>query len=142
CRAARVQHLHHRQRRRGDRMNQSHSTRHRPASSVPRWLTICLQWLLFQQMHYHGSESPGMALRGIEPFLNTRATPVRMINSYLGMVFGRPADQTTQRISLTVFQERKGSFVGLVVSHPIRAVQSPDLCRKKLIQEYTVPSIA
>src|SRR5215831_12427690 len=65
-----------------------------------------------------------------------------MINGYLGMVFGRPADQTAQRISLTVFQERSGSFVGLVVSHPIRTVQSPDLRRKKLIQEYTVPSIA
>jgi hypothetical protein len=42
---------------RGDRMIQSHSARHPAASSVPRWLTICLQWLLFQQMHYHGSES-------------------------------------------------------------------------------------
>lgn len=38
------------------------------ASSVPRWLTICLQWLLFQQMHYHGSESRVMPLRGIELF--------------------------------------------------------------------------
>src|SRR5262249_5165813 len=65
-----------------------------------------------------------------------------MINGYLGMVFGRPADQTAQRISLTVFQERYGSFLGLVVSHPIRTMQSPDLRRKKLIQEYTVPSIA
>src|SRR5215475_4527682 len=34
------------------------------------------------------------------------------------------------------------SFVGLVVSHTIRTVKSPDLRRKKLIQEYTVPSIA
>jgi len=32
--------------------------------------------------------------------------PLRMINSHLGMVFGRPADQTAQRISLTIFQER------------------------------------
>src|SRR5260370_29999651 len=44
-----------RPRRRGDRMIQSHST-HPAASSVTRWLTICLQWLLFQQMHYYGSE--------------------------------------------------------------------------------------
>jgi hypothetical protein len=47
---------------------QSHSTGHPAASSVPRWLTICLQWLLFQQMHYHGSESRVMPLRGIELF--------------------------------------------------------------------------
>src|SRR5262249_33608679 len=86
-------------------------------SSVPRWLTICLQWLLFQQIHYHGSES--RILRGIELFLSTRENPLRMINSYLGMVFGRPAGQTAQCISLTVFQERYGSFVGLVVSHSI-----------------------
>jgi hypothetical protein len=39
---------------------------HPAASSVPRWLTICLQWLLFQQMHYHGSESRVIPLRGIE----------------------------------------------------------------------------
>src|SRR5262249_853719 len=57
-----------RPRRRGDRMIQSHFTRHSAASSVPRWLTICLQWLLFQQMHYHGSESRVMPLRGIELF--------------------------------------------------------------------------
>src|SRR5215831_21317798 len=44
--------------------DQSHST---PSpSSVPRWLTICLQWLLFQQIHYHGSESRIMPLRGIK----------------------------------------------------------------------------
>jgi hypothetical protein len=42
--------------------------RHPAASSVPRLLTICLQWLLFQQMHYHGSESRVMPLRGIELF--------------------------------------------------------------------------
>jgi hypothetical protein len=29
-----------------------------------------------------------------------------MINSHLSMVFDRPADQTAQRISLTIFQER------------------------------------
>jgi len=29
-----------------------------------------------------------------------------MINSHLGMVFGRPADQTAQRVPLTIFQER------------------------------------
>jgi hypothetical protein len=57
-----------RDRRRGDRMIQSHSTGHPAASSVPRWLAICLQWLLFQQMHYHGSESRVMPLRGIELF--------------------------------------------------------------------------
>jgi hypothetical protein len=45
-------------------MIQSHSARH--PSSVPRWLTICLQWLLFQQMHYHGSESRGLADRSRE----------------------------------------------------------------------------
>jgi hypothetical protein len=49
-------------------MIQSHSTGHPAASSVARWLTICLQWLLFQQMHYHGSESRVMPLRGIELF--------------------------------------------------------------------------
>ena len=54
--------------RRGDRMVQSHSTRHPAASSVPRWLTICMQWLLFQQMHDHGSESRVVPLRGIELF--------------------------------------------------------------------------
>ena len=47
-----------------------------------------------------------MPLRGIEVFKSTRENPLRMINSYLGMVFGRPADQIAQRISLTVFQER------------------------------------
>jgi len=49
-------------------MIQSHSTRHPAASSVPRWLTICLQWLLSQQMHDHGLESRVMPLRGIELF--------------------------------------------------------------------------
>src|SRR5262249_37111331 len=101
------------------RMIQFHSTRHPAASSVPRWLTICLQWLLFQQMRYHGSESRVMPLRGIELFLSTRENPLRMINSHLSMGFGRHTDQTAQRISLTVFQERYGSFVGLVVSHSI-----------------------
>jgi len=38
------------------------------ASIVSRWLTICLQWLLFQPMHYHCSESRVMPLRGIELF--------------------------------------------------------------------------
>ena len=46
--------------------DQSHST---PSpSSVPRWLTICLERLLFQQIHYHGSECRIMPLRGIELF--------------------------------------------------------------------------
>jgi len=49
--------------RRVDRMIQCHSTRHPAASSVPS-----LQWLLFQQMHYHGSESRVMPVRGIELF--------------------------------------------------------------------------
>jgi hypothetical protein len=31
-----------------------------------------------------------------------------MINSHLGMVFGRPADQTAQRISLAIFQGTLG----------------------------------
>src|SRR6516225_11815855 len=44
-------------------------------SSVPRWLTICLQWLLFQQIHYHGSESRIMPLRGIELFLKHARKP-------------------------------------------------------------------
>src|SRR5262249_16842111 len=108
-----------RPRRRSDRMIQCHSTGHPAASSVPRWLTICLQWLLFQQMHYHGSESRVMPLRGIELFLSTREKPLRMINRHLNMVFCRPADQTAQRISLTIFPERYGSVVGLVVSDPI-----------------------
>src|SRR5262249_14951960 len=88
------------------RMIQPHSTRHPAASSVPRWLTICLQRLLFQQMHYHGSESRVMPLRGIELFLSTREDPLRMINSYLSMGFCRPTDQNAQRISLQGFQER------------------------------------
>jgi hypothetical protein len=44
-------------------MIQCHSTRHPAASSVPS-----LQWLLLQQMHYHGSESRVIPLRGIELF--------------------------------------------------------------------------
>src|SRR5262249_30298596 len=40
-----------------------HPSPSRAASSVPRWLTICLQWLLFQQMHDHGSESRVTAIR-------------------------------------------------------------------------------
>ena len=59
---------------------QCHSTRHPAASSVPS-----LQWLLLQQLHYHGSESPS---RGIEFFYGTRKNLLRMINSHLGMVFG------------------------------------------------------
>jgi hypothetical protein len=42
--------------------------RHPAASSVSRWLTICLRWLLLQQMHCHCSESRVIPLRGFELF--------------------------------------------------------------------------
>jgi hypothetical protein len=37
-------------------------------SSVQRWLTIWVQWLLFEKIHYHGSKSRIMPLRCIELF--------------------------------------------------------------------------
>jgi hypothetical protein len=51
-------------------------------------------------------EESDYALASYRAFLRHAENPLRMINGYLGMVFGRPADQTAQRISLTVFQER------------------------------------
>jgi hypothetical protein len=51
---------------RGDRMINPILPRH--TQVFLRWLTICLQRLLFQQIHHHGLESRVMALRGIELF--------------------------------------------------------------------------
>src|SRR5262249_34749027 len=52
---------------------QSHST---PSpSSVPRWLTICLQWLLFQQIHYHVSVIRVIPFRGIMGILFLLLSP-------------------------------------------------------------------
>src|SRR5215813_13075440 len=61
--------------RRGDRMIQSHSTRHPAASSVPRWLTICLQWLLFQQGGLSWLGESGYALARYRAFLKHARKP-------------------------------------------------------------------